>query len=85
METFVVRVWEPAPAEERTREMRSVHGLVEHVASGRSSAFRGLDELAALILTTVAPGADAGTDEPKWHEDPDAIARVGRRAGGPRG
>ena len=54
METFVVRIWQAAaPGEGRAaRGLRRLHGVVEHVASGRSSAFRGLDELGALILSS---------------------------------
>jgi hypothetical protein len=62
METFVIRVWSPAsPGTPPIPGLRRPHGLIEHVASGRSSTFRGLDELAALILTQLDwPGPNEG-------------------------
>jgi hypothetical protein len=54
METFVIRVWLPATsAPEAGTGLIRLHGVVEHVASGRSGAFRGLDELEALVLSAV--------------------------------
>ena len=72
METFVVRVWLPAKApSDAEPELVRLHGLVEHVGTGRSSAFQGLDELEALLLSTVRRSRSA--------EGPVGFARAERR------
>ena len=54
METFVIRVWLPGQSDrEPAVGLTRLHGMVEHVGTGRSSAFTGLDELEALLLSAV--------------------------------
>jgi hypothetical protein len=57
METFVVRAWRPAadgpsPHEESgsLRADGSLRGVVEHVATGASIAFRDADQLVAFLI-----------------------------------
>lgn len=47
MQTFVVRVWIPAPGEDVAE--RSMHGVVEHSTSRRSRPFRDETELVSFI------------------------------------
>ncbi len=56
METFVVRVWVPAEGEE-TEEPARMRGSVNHVGSGSSDPFRGIDELLALLRSGIASPA----------------------------
>jgi hypothetical protein len=54
METFVVRVWLPSqvgPTE--ASGLTTLRGVLEHVASGKSSAFAGTIELEGLILAAL--------------------------------
>ncbi len=46
METFVVRVWVPADEAAPRTPMR---GIVQHAGTGRVEAFRGSEELLALV------------------------------------
>lgn len=48
MDTFVVRAWVRADEGERDAELR---GVVEHVATGQTSAFIGGEQLLAFIRT----------------------------------
>jgi hypothetical protein len=47
MDTFIVRLW--VPAESDGVSAGAVHGMVQHVATGRRSPFTGPDELIALL------------------------------------
>jgi hypothetical protein len=47
VKTFVVRVW--TPAEPAVEEQGALHGLVEHVGSGRSAPFADELELLAFL------------------------------------
>jgi hypothetical protein len=58
METFVVRVWLPSENEPGNgSSLMTVRGFLEHVASGKSSAFAGTAELEALILSALHSAA----------------------------
>jgi hypothetical protein len=46
MDTFVVRVWAQMAGGE---EEKSLRGVVEHIASGRSERFRTADELVSFL------------------------------------
>jgi hypothetical protein len=60
METFVVRIWSPADAGERDKNV-AVKGRLEHVTSGRRVVFRGVEELGTLIVRELRrTGKDAG-------------------------
>jgi hypothetical protein len=48
MQTFVVRVWVPAEPTDASAS-GELHGVVEHVATGRSRRFAGADELVSFI------------------------------------
>ncbi|HET8621609.1 MAG TPA: hypothetical protein VFM27_21750 [Acidimicrobiales bacterium] len=57
METFVVRAWRPAADEPSPhheggslRADGSLRGVVEHVATGASIAFRDADQLVAFLI-----------------------------------
>lgn len=59
MKSFVVRVWTPhRPACEKEK---ALHGLVEHVGSGRSTPFADEHELLAFLweATLAGPAAPA--------------------------
>jgi len=47
METFVVRIWVPAEGAEASVE--ELHGVVEHIGSGRSRRFVGPTELLSFL------------------------------------
>lgn len=83
METFVVRVWLPAQASsDREPELVRLHGLVEHVGTGRSSAFQGLDELEALLLSTARRDRRAeGPSASRWSIAGGPASRRGGRTG----
>ncbi len=54
METFVVRIWRPAPAVEADRDQADLprlplRGLVRRVAEGIELPFAGADELIDLL------------------------------------
>jgi len=61
VETFVVRVW--LPAEDDTRATAEMRGFVNHVGSGGSNPFRGIDELLALLRSGI------GTRTPQEEEE----------------
>ena len=46
MDTFVVRIWKPPPETVESHELR---GVVEHLGSGESRAFRDDTELLAFL------------------------------------
>ena len=50
VETFVVRIWQPADDESEA----GLHGTVEHVRSASSRAFSGRDELMMIIEAELA-------------------------------
>jgi hypothetical protein len=50
VETFVVRIWQPADSESDA----GLHGTVEYVRSARSRAFSGRDELVTIIESELA-------------------------------
>jgi len=76
MDTFVVRIWRRSPSGERSRRgLESINGVVEHVATGRSSAFRGVAELGALMLS--------GPEWPAGQDDPDPLLDARRTSAGP--
>jgi hypothetical protein len=54
VETFVVRIWTPAPADPGADGERfPLRGLVEHVGSADRRAFRGAGELLAFLEAVV--------------------------------
>jgi hypothetical protein len=50
VETFVVRIWQPADSESDA----GLHGTVEYVRSASSRAFSGRDELVTIIESELA-------------------------------
>lgn len=62
METFVIRIWAPADAQER-RESTRVKGRLEHVTSGRRVVFHGIEELGPLIADELRK-AEEGAGSP---------------------
>ena len=65
----MIRIWLPGPSTAETDDAAGaslvrLHGFVEHVGAGRSSAFRGLDELEALLLSAVRRDREAADREP---------------------
>ena len=48
METFVIQI-PPRPEADRKGGADDVHGVIEHVGSGRREAFADVGELAALL------------------------------------
>lgn len=71
METFVVRVWQPSEQEApQTPALTTVRGFLEHVGSGRSSAFAGTAELEALILAGLRGSNEAADRVPAPWRDP---------------
>jgi hypothetical protein len=50
VETFVVRIWQPADDESDA----GLHGTVEYVRSATSRAFSSRDELMAIIESALA-------------------------------
>ena len=54
METFVVRVFVPAPED----QVEGLRGTVEHVPSGRSSVFVGLEQLGRFLESGVSASRD---------------------------
>jgi hypothetical protein len=50
MDTFVLRIWAPAPGtSEAGATARGTHGTAHHVLSGRSGVFRSEEQLIRLI------------------------------------
>jgi len=60
VERYVIRLWVPAPtAGDGTDADPGMHGVVSHVATGRSQTFRdGRDLLQRLIDLRTDPGVD---------------------------
>jgi hypothetical protein len=57
VETFVIRVWTPAAADEAQPSV--LRGLAEHVGSGNATAFRDAGELVSFLAANlVAPHAE---------------------------
>ena len=67
MDTFVLRIWTPAPVAGDTGAMpQGTHGTAHHVVSGRSGVFRTEDQLLRLLgdlrNEAVADGQAGGLD-----------------------
>ena len=67
MQTFVVRLWEPAGAADAGAEL--LHGVVEHLGSGLSQTFTDDEELLTFLR------------EGRWERE--LAARRGERGGAP--
>ncbi|HET9345298.1 MAG TPA: hypothetical protein VFO05_06315 [Candidatus Limnocylindrales bacterium] len=51
MDTFVLRIWTPAPvAGDTGAAPQGTHGTAHHVVSGRSGVFRSEDQLLRLLV-----------------------------------
>ena len=51
MDTFVLRIWTPAPvAGDTAATPPGTHGTAHHVISGRSGVFRSEDQLIRLLV-----------------------------------
>ena len=51
MDTFVLRIWTPAPvAGDTGATPPGTHGTAHHVVSGRSGVFRSEDQLLRLLV-----------------------------------
>lgn len=51
METFVIRVWVPANDGGAPSEpVGTLHGIVEHIGSGRRTPFTGHEQLCEFIV-----------------------------------
>ena len=62
MDTFVLRIWTPAPVAGDSGVMpEGTHGTAHHVVSGRSGVFRTEDQLLRL-LTDLRNEANAEAD-----------------------
>jgi hypothetical protein len=61
METFVLRIWVPADAADTSSS--DLHGVVEHVSSGRNRRFMGSTELVAFIEDACAAATRALNSE----------------------
>ena len=62
MDTFVLRIWTPAPvAGDSGATPEGTHGTAHHVVSGRSGVFRSDDQLLRL-LTDLRNEANAEAD-----------------------
>ncbi len=53
METFVIRLAEPAPPSHDARSP-DLHGVVEHLRSRETRPFRGTDQLLRLLVDGLA-------------------------------
>jgi hypothetical protein len=63
METFVVRLWTPAPAAgDPGAASLGMHGTARHVGTGRSATFRDGRELLELLEVLGQVDAPTGTD-----------------------
>jgi hypothetical protein len=49
METFVIRIWTPGGEEAALAANGDLHGLVEHVGSGKRVSFERADQLLGLL------------------------------------
>ena len=64
MDTFVVRLWTPAPAAGDPGAARhGVHGTAQHVGSGRSATFRDGQELLELLSNLGGGDAHAAAED----------------------
>jgi hypothetical protein len=63
VETFVIRVGTPAE-QTADSDLHDIHGLVEHVRTGRRTAFRESRELIAF-LQIAADAIDQAGNQPK--------------------
>lgn len=54
METFVVRVWQPAEGGASEESESILRGVLEHVGSGDSDHFQGEEQLVELIRAGLA-------------------------------
>ena len=62
MDTFVLRIWTPAPAAGDTGAAPTgTHGTAHHVVSGRSGVFRSEDQLLRLLAELQKEAAADGT------------------------
>ncbi len=73
METFVVRVWRPA-IDEVEGAPPPLTGVVEHIGTGRSDRFQGVDGLAELIASALAQAPsrserDGAAVKAAWKEE----------------
>ena len=51
MDTFVLRIWTPAPGVSEAGAMpHGTHGTAHHVVSGRSGVFRSEEQLIRLLV-----------------------------------
>ena len=57
METFVVRVWTPAPTEAPEADTGKLRGVVEHPSTGRHERFTVDEELLAFLRLHAERGA----------------------------
>jgi hypothetical protein len=55
VKTFVVRLWAAVDPADEAHE--PLHGVVEHVGSGRSAPFASEDELLAFLRDAAAQGS----------------------------
>lgn len=67
MDTFVLRIWTPAPAAGDSGALPDgTHGTAHHVVSGRSGVFRTQDQLLRLLTDlrneALADGEAGGSD-----------------------
>ena len=50
METFVVRIWSPAGGDTQDPSAsKRLHGVLDHIRTGRSTQFRDVDGLVLLV------------------------------------
>ena len=61
MDTFVLRIWTPAPvAGDSGAAPQGTHGTAHHVISGRSGVFRTEDQLLRLLTELRNEAAEDG-------------------------
>ena len=78
MDTFVVRLWTPAPsAGDPATTQAGVHGTAQHVGSGRSATFRDGQELLDALAVLGGGGAQAVAEQPGTKRDAD-VPSTGR-------
>jgi hypothetical protein len=65
MDTFVLRIWAPAPVTGETGAMpQGTHGTAHHVVSGRSGVFRSEEQLVRLLTELRREAAADGDTDP---------------------
>lgn len=71
METFVLRIWLPAASQLAAEGGLAdpLHGLVEHVASGRTDRFHSAEHLLELVRGTLQ--AQTGRDDSNRNSEMD--------------